>query len=88
MNEKTRESDSIENLREEIDRCDNVILEYIKRRTEASRTIGRIRAAEGGPRIVPSREKQIREYYSVLGEESEELASILLRLGRGPDEDN
>lgn len=88
MSERSNKANSIENLRQEIDHCDNAILEYIKRRTDASRTVGKIRAAEGGPRIIPSREEQIRGHYAVLGDEGVELANILLRLGRGPDEYN
>lgn len=88
MNEKTPDAKSIEDLRIEIDCCDDTILETIKRRTEISREIGCIRAADGGPRIVPAREVQIREHYSELGPEGDELADILLRLGRGASEES
>ena len=74
-------------MRTEIDNCDEAILNNVKRRTEISRKIGKIRAAGGGPRIVPAREAQIHEYYSSLGPEGSELADLLLRLGRGPSED-
>lgn len=87
MSEKNPETHSIENLRKEIDDCDEAILAYVKRRTEISREIGKIRAADGGPRIVPAREAQIHEYYSSLGPEGSELVDILLRLGRGPSSD-
>ncbi len=46
-------------LREEIDSLDGQILELIKRRTEVSRRIGAIRRAEGGPKIVFSREQAV-----------------------------
>jgi len=86
MNEQVPPTDSIDDLRRKIDSCDNSILEAVRRRTELSRQIGEIRAAEGGPRIIPAREAQIYEHYSDLGPEGRELVDILLRLGRGPSE--
>lgn len=79
--DQTRE---IDDLRQEIDRLDAEIIAAVKRRTEVSRTIGRVRMAAGGPRLVPSRELQILERFSDLGAEGMDLAMLLLRLGRGP----
>lgn len=76
----------IDALRQEIDSLDSEIIDLVKKRTEASRQIGAIRRESGGPRIVPEREQKIRELYSQLGPEGEGIVSILLRLGRGPDE--
>ncbi|MEV5651216.1 chorismate mutase [Nocardia sp. NPDC052254] len=73
----------IEKLRKEIDRLDAEILAAIKRRTEVSRIIGRTRMANGGPRLVHSREMKVLERFSELGQEGHTLAMLLLRLGRG-----
>ncbi len=70
-------------LREEIDRLDVQILSLIKRRTEVSRRIGAIRRAEGGPKIVLSREQAVLARFRDLGPEGRELGMVLLRLGRG-----
>ncbi|WP_028926700.1 chorismate mutase [Pseudonocardia acaciae] len=77
-------SDSdIDALRVEIDQLDSDILRLILRRTEVSRQIGAIRRAEGGPRIVLSREHAVLARFRELGPEGRELAMLLLRLGRG-----
>ncbi|WP_280262962.1 chorismate mutase [Nocardia wallacei] len=73
----------IDKLRKEIDRLDAEILAAIKRRTEVSRIIGRTRMANGGPRLVHSREMKVLERFSELGQEGHTLAMLLLRLGRG-----
>lgn len=70
-------------LRREIDQLDADILRLIKRRTEVSQRIGAIRRAEGGPRIVLSREQAVLARFRELGPEGRELAMLLLRLGRG-----
>lgn len=70
-------------LREEIDALDTQILELIKRRSEVSQRIGAIRRAEGGPRIVLSREQAVLARFRDLGPEGRELGMLLLRLGRG-----
>ena len=70
-------------LREEIDELDGQILELIKRRSEVSQRIGAIRRAEGGPRIVLSREQAVLARFRELGPEGRELGMLLLRLGRG-----
>jgi len=70
-------------LREEIDSLDVQILQLIKRRTEVSQRIGAIRRAEGGPKIVLSREQAVLARFRDLGPEGRELGMMLLRLGRG-----
>ena len=76
-------SDNITALREEIDRLDAEILRMILRRSEVSQQIGAIRRAEGGPRIVLSREQAVLARFRDLGPEGRELGMLLLRLGRG-----
>ncbi|MEU0539497.1 chorismate mutase [Nocardia sp. NPDC005978] len=73
----------IDKLRKEIDKLDAEILAAIKRRTEVSRIIGRTRMANGGPKLVHSREMKVLERFSELGQEGHTLAMLLLRLGRG-----
>ncbi|WP_019852927.1 chorismate mutase [Actinopolyspora mortivallis] len=74
---------SVDELRDEIDRIDDELLRLIKRRAEISHRIGAARMAEGGPRIVYNREMDVLARYRELGAEGRELAMILLRLGRG-----
>ncbi|MCV7395336.1 chorismate mutase [Mycobacterium paraseoulense] len=74
---------SIDELRHEIDRLDAEILAAVKRRTEVSRAIGKVRMASGGTRLVHSREMKVIERYSELGPDGKDLAILLLRLGRG-----
>ena len=73
----------INDLRLEIDQLDADILRLIQRRTEVSQRIGAIRRAEGGPRIVLSREQAVLARFRDLGPEGRELGMMLLRLGRG-----
>ncbi len=86
----TQESEDIELaeadinvLRKEIDRADAEILAAIKKRTEISRTIVSTRLANGGTRMVHTRELKILERFSELGQEGHALAMLLLTLGRG-----
>ena len=79
----TAPAPDISALREEIDSLDGQILELIKRRSEVSQRIGAIRRAEGGPRIVLSREQAVLARFRDLGPEGRELGMLLLRLGRG-----
>lgn len=65
---------------------DAELIKLIEKRTAASREIRRIRGQSGGPRIVPTREEEIRARYKELGDEGDAIISALLRLGRGPDE--
>jgi chorismate mutase len=73
----------VDDLRREIDRLDAEILTAVKRRTEVSRAIGKVRMASGGTRLVHSREMKVIERYSDLGPDGKDLAMLLLRMGRG-----
>ena len=73
----------IDDLREEIDRLDAAILAAVRRRTEVSQQIGKVRMASGGTRLVHSREMKVIERYSELGQDGKDLAMLLLRMGRG-----
>jgi chorismate mutase len=76
--------EQIAELRKEIDWLDGEILRLVKRRTEVSKTIGRVRLANGGPRLVLNRENDVLARYRELGKEGQQLAMALLSLGRGP----
>ena len=73
----------IEALRSEIDQLDATILAAVKRRTEISQQIGKVRMASGGTRLVHSREMKVIERYSALGPDGKDFAMLLLRMGRG-----
>ncbi|MCE9517374.1 MAG: chorismate mutase [Mycobacterium sp.] len=79
----TDELTDIDDLRTEIDRLDAEILAAVKRRTEVSQSIGKVRMASGGTRLVHSREMAVIERYSALGADGKDLAMLLLRMGRG-----
>lgn len=75
---------SIDDLRLEVDRLDAEIVASIRRRTAISNLIGQARIADGGTRVVHSREVAIIDRYSTeLGPNGKDLAMSLLRLGRG-----
>jgi chorismate mutase len=76
--------EQIAELRQEIDWLDSEILRLVKRRTEVSKTIGEVRLANGGPRLVLNRENDVLARYRELGKEGQQLAMALLSLGRGP----
>ena len=75
----------IDDLRVEIDRLDAEILAAVKRRTEVSQIIGKVRMASGGTRLVHSREMKVIERYSELGPEGiapyTELQTVILPAG-------
>jgi chorismate mutase len=83
MTIETEPVPDIDDLRREIDELDAAILEAVKRRTEASKLIGKARMASGGTRLVHSREMKVIERYGELGPDGKDLAMLLLRLGRG-----
>jgi chorismate mutase len=70
-------------LRTEIDYLDAEILGLVQRRTAVSQAIGNARRAAGGPRVVHGREMAVLDRYRELGKEGQDLAMLLLRLGRG-----
>ena len=79
----TDQLSDIDALRSEIDRLDAEILAAVKRRSEVSREIGKVRMASGGTRLVHSREMKVIERYGELGQDGKDLAMLLLRMGRG-----
>jgi len=83
MSIETEQLPDIDDLRVEIDRLDAEILAAVRRRTEVSQIIGKIRMASGGTRLVHSREMKVIERYSELGPEGKDFAMLLLRMGRG-----
>ncbi|MFM8598785.1 MAG: chorismate mutase [Mycobacterium sp.] len=83
MNTDELTESGIDALRAEIDRLDAEILAAVRRRTEVSQQIGKVRMASGGTRLVHSREMKVIERYSELGQDGKDLAMLLLRLGRG-----
>jgi chorismate mutase len=62
----------IDDLHHEIDGLDATILAAVKRRTEISQAIGKVRMASGGIRMVHSREMTVIDRYSALGPEGQE----------------
>jgi chorismate mutase len=70
-------------MRAEIDQIDAELVRLIQRRSEISHAIGTARAAEGGTRIVYSREMKVLDRFAVLGPAGTELGMLLLSLGRG-----
>ncbi len=76
--------EEIAELRKEIDWLDAEIVRLLKRRTEVSKTIGRVRMANGGPRLVLNRENDVLARYRDLGKEGQQIAMAILSLGRGP----
>ncbi|MCP9271743.1 chorismate mutase [Mycolicibacterium arenosum] len=83
MSVETEAMADIDDLRLEIDTLDATILAAVKRRTEVSQAIGKVRMASGGTRLVHSREMKVIERYSELGPDGKDLAMLLLRMGRG-----
>ncbi|AKK08181.1 chorismate mutase [Corynebacterium testudinoris] len=74
----------IQQYRQEIDRLDRVILDSVKRRTQVSKAIGKTRMGSGGTRLVHTRELAIiNQFREELGPEGPEIASALLKMGRG-----
>jgi chorismate mutase len=74
---------SIADMRLEIDEIDAELVRLIQRRSEISHAIGAARTAEGGTRIVYSREMKVLDRFAALGPAGTELGMLLLSLGRG-----
>ncbi len=70
-------------LRGEIDAIDAELVRLILHRSELSQRIGVLRAAEGGTRIVYSREMKILDRFAELGPAGSDLGMLLLSMGRG-----
>jgi chorismate mutase len=73
----------LQQLSIEIDELDAEILAAVRRRAEMSRLMNRARIASGGTCLVHRRDIAVVERYSSLGRDGANLATLLLRLGRG-----
>ena len=72
-------------LRQQIDGLDSEIIRLCADRLRLSRQIIGLRLRDGEPPVVPERERDIlMRYRAALGPAGDELASLLLRAGRGP----
>jgi chorismate mutase len=75
---------SIAQMRTRIDEIDGAFIELWRERAELSRRIGAVRLAEGGTRLVLSRETEIlRRFRAAIGSDGTQLGLLLLRAGRG-----
>jgi chorismate mutase len=81
--EESHGEKSIADMRLEIDEIDAELVRLIQRRSEISHAIGAARTAEGGTRIVYSREMKVLDRFAALGPAGTELGMLLLSLGRG-----
>lgn len=73
----------IEDLREEIDRLDQTIVDAILERARLAKLITDTRMAEGGARTDQSRELSVlRKYGNELGQSGVELGRVILRASR------
>lgn len=75
--------EAITHMRSEIDTIDAELVKLIQRRTELSHAIGQARTADGGTRIVYSREMKVLDKFAELGPAGTDLGMLLLSLGRG-----
>ena len=82
--ERTTDIDRLTNqLAIEIEELDTEILAAVTRRAELARLMGRARTASGGTRLVHHHDIAVVERYGSLGRDGANLATLLLRLGRG-----
>lgn len=78
------DADPIELLRARIDAIDDAVAELVIERMRLSLQIQTARVNAGGPRIVISRERAIRQHYlDVLGAGGTAIADAMLRVCRG-----
>ncbi len=78
-------SDPITVGRHRIDELDAELMRLIDERAAVSAQVQRARRAQGGPRIVTSRENEVvGRWRSALGRPGGAIALALLELGRGP----
>lgn len=78
------EPDTICALREEIDAIDAAIARLVLVRSQLSHRIQATRRSAGGPRVLLSRERAIREHYrAVIGADGTVIADAVLRVCRG-----
>ena len=77
-------AERIAQLRLDINRLDQTIIDAVRERSQVSQEIGRLRRSTGGVKLVNTREVEIiNRFRDELGEEGPVLASLLLRMGRG-----
>ena len=75
----------ISELRRRIDEIDATLISLWLERAAISREVGATRVANGGTRLVLSREQEIlARFRDALGADGAELANLILRAGRGP----
>jgi chorismate mutase len=76
---------SIADMRQRIDEIDATIIRLWRERAAISQRVGATRVANGGTRLVLSREREILDRYRTeLGADGTQLALLILRAGRGP----
>jgi chorismate mutase len=84
MNRPQTAGTEVPSGRARIDEIDGALVELIRERVSVSREIQRARVAEGGPRIVTSRERElVQRWHAALGEPGTEIVLRLLDLSRG-----
>lgn len=75
----------ISQLRSRIDEIDATIIKLWLERAAISHEVGVTRVANGGTRLVLSREQEIlNRFREALGADGTQLAMLILRAGRGP----
>jgi chorismate mutase len=78
-------SASIADMRTRIDEIDATIIRLWRERAAISQRVGATRVANGGTRLVLSREREILDRFrNELGADGTQLALLILRAGRGP----
>jgi chorismate mutase len=78
-------SASIADMRARIDEIDATIIRLWQERAAISQRVGATRVANGGTRLVLSREREILDRFrNELGADGTQLALLILRAGRGP----
>ena len=85
MNENHVALSAVHAGRARIDQIDDTLVSLIRDRVAVSRDIQRARIAEGGPRVVTSRERElVQRWHAELGDAGAAIALRLLELSRGP----
>lgn len=78
-------AESIADMRARIDEIDATIIRLWRERAAISQRVGATRVANGGTRLVLSREREILDRFrNELGADGTQLALLILRAGRGP----
>ncbi len=78
------EAETISALREQIDALDTALTNLILVRSQLSHRIQLTRMSVGGPRVLLSREREIRQHYrDAMGADGIVIAEAVLRVCRG-----